>query len=269
MKHAIINGRIFTGEEVLDDKVIIIDNGFITAVLNEPPADATIIDLEGKNISAGFLDIQINGGQKFYFSQQPTEETLHDICDSSLLYGTTFTLPCLISSSHENILKAIETVGNFMQKHGKGVLGMHLEGPFINPKKRGAHVASIIRKPTNGELKEIIKVGKGIIKVITVAPECFTDEQINLLQDAGIVLSAGHSTLTCKQAQYYFSKGIKMVTHLFNAMTQFGHREPGLVGAALENEQVYTPIILDGAHCDYAAAKLISIIPLFSLATPA
>ncbi|MEO7048037.1 MAG: N-acetylglucosamine-6-phosphate deacetylase, partial [Ferruginibacter sp.] len=210
MKHAIVNGRIFTGENIIDDKVIIINSSFVTAIQNELPADAKIIDLEGKNISAGFLDIQINGGQKFYFSQQPTEETLHDICDSSLLYGTTFTLPCLISSSHENILKAIETVGNFMQKHGKGVLGMHLEGPFINPKKRGAHVASIIRKPTNAELEEIIKVGKGIIKVMTVAPECFTDDQLEMLIDTDIVLSAGHSDMDYEQAQYYFSKGISL-----------------------------------------------------------
>ncbi|MEO7043971.1 MAG: N-acetylglucosamine-6-phosphate deacetylase [Ferruginibacter sp.] len=256
MKHAITNGRIFTGEKVIEDKVIIIENGFITAIQNELPADATITDLDGKNISTGFLDIQINGGQKFYFSQQPTEETLHDICDSSLLYGTTFTLPCLISSSHENILKAIETVGSFMQKHGKGVLGMHLEGPFINPKKRGAHVASIIRKPTDTELEEIVKVGKGIIKVMTVAPECFTDDQLEMLMDNDIVLSAGHSDMDYDQAQYYFSKGISLVTHLYNAMNQMGHRSPGLVGAALNNSNVYTPIILDGAHCHYAAARI-------------
>lgn len=256
MKHAITNGRIFTGEKIVEDKVIIIEDGFITAIQNELPADAEIIDLERENISAGFLDIQINGGQKFYFSQQPTEETLHDICDSSLLYATSFTLPCLISSSHENILKAIETVGNFMQKHGKGVLGMHLEGPFINPKKRGAHVASIIRKPTDAELQEIVKHGKGIIKVMTVAPECFTDEQLEMLIDSGIILSAGHSDMDYEQSQYYFSKGISLVTHLYNAMNQMGHRSPGLVGAALDNNNVYTPIILDGAHCHYAAARI-------------
>ena len=256
MKHAIINGRIFTGEKIIEDKIIIIEDGFITAIQNELPADAEIVDIERKNISAGFLDIQINGGQKLYFSQQPTEEALHDICDSSLLYGTTFTLPCLISSSHENILKAIETVGNFMQVHGRGVLGMHLEGPFINPKKRGAHVESIIRKPTNEELREIVHYGKGIIKVMTVAPECFSDEQLQLLMENGIILSAGHSNMNYEQSQYYFAKGIPLVTHLYNAMNQMEHRSPGLVGAALDNSNVYTPIILDGAHCHYAAARI-------------
>lgn len=92
--------------------------------------------------------------------------------------------------------------------------------------------------------------------MITIAPECFTDEQLNMLLENDIQISIGHSTITHKEAQLYFSKGIKLVTHLFNAMTQFGHREPGLVGATLENENVFAPVILDGAHCDYAAAKL-------------
>lgn len=256
MIHAIINGQIFTGEKIETGKAIIIENGVIKALQNEIPANAKLTDLAGKNIAAGFLDIQINGGQKYYFSQQPTEETLHDICDSSLQFATTYTLPCLISSTQPNILKAIDTVGNFMQRHGKGVLGMHLEGPYLNPQKKGAHVASIIRKPTDKELKEIINAGKDIIKVMTVAPECFTDEQLQMLIDNGIVLSAGHTDMDYEQAQYYFAKGIKLVTHLYNAMNQMGHRSPGLVGAALDNDEVYTPIILDGAHCHYAAARI-------------
>ena len=91
---------------------------------------------------------------------------------------------------------------------------------------------------------------------MTVAPECFTDEQLLMLQENGIILSAGHSVINCKEAQYYFSKGITLVTHLYNAMTQFGHREPGLVGATLQNDNVYAPIIMDGQHCDYVAAQV-------------
>jgi N-acetylglucosamine-6-phosphate deacetylase len=91
---------------------------------------------------------------------------------------------------------------------------------------------------------------------MTVAPECFTDDQLEMLMDSGIILSAGHSDMDYEQAQYYFSKGISLVTHLYNAMNQMGHRSPGLVGAALDNSNVYTPIILDGAHCHYAAARI-------------
>jgi len=256
MKQAIINTTVHTGDEIITNGVIIIENGKIISVQKDIPNDLETIDLKGKHISAGFIDIQINGGEQLYFSQTPTEEAIQDIYDASLKYGTTQVLPCLISSSHETILQGIEAVRNYRDKHKNGVIGMHLEGPFLNPLKRGAHSIDQVRKPTNVELEEIIRLGKDVIKVITIAPECFTDEQLNMLLESDIVISIGHSTVTHKEAQVYFSKGIKLVTHLFNAMTQFGHREPGLVGATLENENVFAPVILDGAHCDYAAAKL-------------
>lgn len=256
MKQAIINATVHTGNEIITNGVINIENGIILSVQKETPNDIETIDLKGKHIAAGFIDIQINGGEKLYFSQTPTEETIQDIYDTSLQYGTTHILPCLISSSRETIINGIEAVRSYMKKHSNGVIGMHLEGPFLNPLKRGAHPIDQVRKPTNEELEEIIRLGKDVIKVITIAPECFTEQQLNMLIKSGIVISIGHSTVTHKEAQVYFSKGIKLVTHLFNAMTQFGHREPGLVGATLENENVYAPVILDGAHCDYAAAKL-------------
>lgn len=256
MKQAIINSTVHTGDEILTNGVVIIENGVILSVQKEIPNDIETIDLRGKHIAAGFIDIQINGGERFYFSQTPTEEAIQDLYDSSLKYGTTHVLPCLISSSNETILQGIEAVRNYRNKHHNGVIGMHLEGPFLNPLKRGAHPVDQVRKPTNAELEEIIRLGKGVIKIMTIAPECFTDEQLNMLLESDINISIGHSTITHKEAQNYFSKGITLVTHLFNAMTQFGHREPGLVGAALENENVCTPVILDGAHCDYTAAKL-------------
>ena len=157
---------------------------------------------------------------------------------------------------NQKILEAIEAVKKFMSTHNKGVLGMHLEGPFINPEKRGAHNKDVIRKPSNAELEEIIRYGKGVIKVMTIAPEQFTDEQLEMLLESGIILSAGHSATSYEQAQYYFNKGIHLVTHLYNAMTQMGHRNPGTVGAVFDNDEVYAPIILDGAHCDYAAARI-------------
>ena len=256
MKQAIINAVVHTGDEIIDNGVIIIKNGIIESIEKEIPSENQLIDLKGKHIAAGFIDIQINGGEQFYFSQFPNEETIQDINDSSLKYGTTHTLPCLISSSNETILQGIEAIRNYKAKYKNGVLGMHLEGPFLNPLKRGAHSLNQVRKPSTKELEEIIRYGKDVIKVITIAPECFTDNQLDLLLESGIVISAGHSNMTYEQAQYYFSKGIKLVTHLYNAMTQFGHREPGLVGATFANESVYAPVILDGAHCDYAAARI-------------
>jgi N-acetylglucosamine-6-phosphate deacetylase len=257
MTQAITNCTIYSGNSVFKKQTVVVENGVIKAVHESIPGDATVIDLGGRSLAPGLIDIQINGGHQFYFSQQPTIETLHDITDSSLLYGTTHTLPCLISSRKEKIFIAIDAVRAFMQQHpAKGVLGMHLEGPFLNPEKCGAHNKGIIRKPTDEELQEIIEYGKGVIKMITIAPECFTDKQLQYLFDSGIIVSAGHSTMDYESAQAYFKKGFNLVTHLFNAMPPLSHREPGLAGAAMDNEEVYTPIILDGAHCHYAMARL-------------
>jgi N-acetylglucosamine-6-phosphate deacetylase len=257
MQTAIVNCRVFSGDQILEGMAILNQDGLIKSLGKEIPPGADVIDLGGSNIAPGFIDIQVNGGESHYFSDLPTVDTLHDICDSSLRYGTTHVLPCLISSPREKIMAAIEAVKEFMRLYpNKGVLGMHLEGPFINPGKRGAHSLSAIRKPTTMELEEIIRFGKGVIRVMTVAPEMFTDEQLELLQSNGIVLSAGHSLMGYEHAQYYFGRGIKLVTHLYNAMTQMGHREPGMVGAIFDNDDVYAPIILDGAHCHYAAARI-------------
>ena len=260
MQTVIVNATIHTGTQVLENHTITVENRAIKAIEpidNFGHENAHTIDLAGKHIAAGFIDTHINGGEKFYFTQYPTEETIQDIYESSLALGTTHVLPCLITSPTENILKGIEATRSFMQKNpDSGVLGMHLEGPFLNLAKRGAHLAAYVRKPTNSELEEIIKYGKDVIKIMTIAAENFTDEQLDMLLDSGIKLSLGHSNATYKQAHYAYKKGISLCTHLYNAMTQMGHREPGVVGATFDNPDVYAPIILDGFHCDYAAARI-------------
>jgi len=255
MATVIANGRIFTGENVIEGQHILVNEGKIIGIVNESPADMNVIDLGGQNIAPGFIDIQINGGREKYFSHTPDAETLTDIYHTCCEYATLHILPTLISSPLEVILKAIDTVREF-RKSCPGVLGIHIEGPFFNSTKRGAHHPAIIRKPTNEELEIIISHGKDVIKVMTIAPEIFSDDQIDMLLESGIVLSAGHSEMTYDQAQYYFDKGIHLVTHLYNAMTQMGHRECGTVGAVFDNEQVFAPLILDGGHCHYAAARV-------------
>ncbi|PLK45473.1 N-acetylglucosamine-6-phosphate deacetylase [Emticicia sp. TH156] len=260
MQTVIAHATIHTGTQVLQNHTLIIENGVVQAI---QPVDsfghekARTIDLAGRHIAPGFIDTHINGGEKHYFTQYPTEATIQDIYEASLALGTTHVLPCLITSPTENILKGIEATRNFMQKNpDAGVLGMHLEGPFLNMAKRGAHLAAYIRKPTNSELEEIISYGKDVIKIMTIAAENFTDEQLEMLLDSGIRLSLGHSNASYKQAHYAYRKGISLCTHLYNAMTQMGHREPGVVGATFDNPDVYAPIILDGYHCDYAAARI-------------
>ncbi|TLU99165.1 N-acetylglucosamine-6-phosphate deacetylase [Dyadobacter luticola] len=246
--------RVYTGKEVLKNQRIQILDGKIAGMeYAEPDAGTTKV----ANLAPGFFDAHINGGEKYYFTERADEEAIDDIYQASVNTGTAYVLPTLITSPHENILKGIEATKNYIAKNPKaGVPGMHLEGPFLNPIKRGAHLTAFVRKPTNSELEEIIRYGKDVIKLITIAPEMFTEDQIQMLLDSGITVSAGHSNATYDEAAKAFSQGINLVTHLYNAMSAFGHRQPGLVGATFDSPNVYAPIIIDGVHCDFAAASV-------------
>ncbi|MFB0944761.1 MAG: N-acetylglucosamine-6-phosphate deacetylase [Spirosomataceae bacterium] len=250
----ILAKRLYGNNQIKENKVIQCVNGKIVTIkdFKNQSVDSTF-----DNLTAALFDTHINGGFKHYFTQFPTVETVKDIADASRETGTAYCLPTLITSSLENILKGIEAVRVYQSENSQGgVVGMHLEGPFLNVKKRGAHLAKYVRKPTDEELDTILKHGEGIIKLMTIAPENFTDSQLSKLIDSGIAISVGHSDATYAQAKHAFSKGIHLVTHLYNAMSGLHHREPGVVGAALEDELVYAPIILDGHHCDFGAAKV-------------
>lgn len=254
MSRQIFSKRVFTGDAVLHDQLISVDNGIITKL--EPGTPSSGIT-RFENLCPGLIDLQINGGEQFYFTQHPTGEAVADIDRSFTALGTAYTLPTLVTSPMDNILRGIESIRNYrLNNPGTGVLGMHLEGPFINPAKRGAHILKYIQKPTTGAIEELIKYGRGIIKLITIAPEVFTRDQIELLLHSGITVSAGHSNATYAEAMTGFNAGINAVTHLYNAMSPFEHRNPGLVGATFDAEKVYAPVILDGLHCDFVAARI-------------
>ncbi|MGZ3755981.1 MAG: N-acetylglucosamine-6-phosphate deacetylase [Mucilaginibacter sp.] len=246
--------KVYTAGTVLENQLIHCFNGKITKIEStDPPSSIRRVE----NLSAGFIDIHINGGEQFYFTQYPIVDTVKDIDQSFNTLGTAYTLPTLVTSSLENILQGIEAVKIYMASHPQsGVLGMHLEGPFLNPVKRGAHMAKYVRRPTDTELAEIISHGRDIIKIITIAPEMFEREQIEMLLDSGITVSAGHSNATYQEASASFAQGIKLCTHLYNAMSPLQHRKPGLVGAVFNTDSVYAPIIPDGLHCDFEAAEI-------------
>ncbi len=153
------------------------------------------------------------------------------------------------------MLKAIEASKEYQRLGGKGLIGLHLEGPYFNPIKKGAHVEKYVRKPTVSELNILLEAGKSIITYITFAPEMIDDECLNLLLNSGIPLSAGHSDATYDQAMAAFEKGINRVTHLFNAMSQFQSRAPGLVGAAYDSN-VNASIVADGIHVDFNSIRI-------------
>lgn len=257
MNKAIANCKIYTGKDVIEDKVILVKDGVVVSVQSYIPDEYTVIDLQDKSIAPGLIDIQVNGGEQIYFSQYPDERALFDMSVACRKYGTCFFLPTLISSPQKKILDAIDNVRDFIRQYpDKGVLGMHLEGPFISPEKRGTHSVHTVRKATDREIEEIAFYGKGIVKIMTIAPEMMTDVQMEILQKNGIILSIGHSNINYEDAQRYFDTGIRLVTHLYNAMSDFSHRAPNLVGAALDNDSVYTPLILDGHHSHFSAGRI-------------
>lgn len=227
--------------------------------LSEIPSDLTcydqVIDLSGDYLAPGMIDIQLNGGYSKYFSLMPELDTLSEMTQASLEFGTPFFYATLISSPLDVVHCAIDVVRTAMRTNPY-LLGMHLEGPFLNPVRKGAHNASLLHRPSDVELLEVLEHGKDVIKLITIAPEMLTREQIELIQLSGIKVSLGHSEVGYEEAMELFDQGVNIVTHLYNAMSAFSHRAPGLVGAALLHPDVYTPLILDGRHCHWAAARL-------------
>jgi N-acetylglucosamine-6-phosphate deacetylase len=254
MEQTIFASKVYTGTTVLENQLISSSNGRIVGIA---PGLGTAADLQVQNLSAGFIDTHINGGDNFHFTQESSIRGVRDIEDGALALGTAFTLPSLITSPIENIVQGIQAIADYRDADpDSGVLGMHLEGPYLNPVKRGAHLMKYIKKPDIKELQMLLNAGKTHIRLLTIAPEMFSADQIKLLLDSGITISAGHSNATYEQAAAAFTLGIRLVTHLYNAMSPFQHRSPGLVGAALDHPEVYAPIILDDIHCDFSAASV-------------
>ncbi len=173
--------------------------------------------------------------------------------DSLVQNGTSSFLLTLATNSLAVIEKTLQVVA--ANPH-PAVLGVHLEGPFINPLKKGAHLPELIRVPDKKTIKKILDIAGGHLRMMTIAPECFDAETIDLLLDNGMVLSAGHSNADFKQALTGFEHGITAITHLFNAMPPLHHRDTGLVGAAFESDRVCASIIADGIHVDYPTVSI-------------
>ncbi len=257
MKYALTNCEVFTGESNYYNQSILIDGEFIvgTVLDSEVPSDYKVVDLNGLNVAPGFIDLQVNGGGGEFFTQSPEPSTLEAMYNAYKRYGTTHTAPTVITTFEDNIHKTLDAIKIAQRDHKWGVLGMHLEGPYINVKKKGTHNVNAIRKPSNEELQRVIDNAEGSLSIITVAPEILDLEQIAMLQEAGITVSAGHTFATYEEAMKGFENGVTMVTHLFNAMSQFSSRAPGVVGATFDTNHVYAGIIVDGMHCDYSSVR--------------
>ncbi|ENA0609261.1 N-acetylglucosamine-6-phosphate deacetylase [Enterobacter bugandensis] len=258
--YALTHGRIYTGHEILDDHAIVIADGLIERVcpLAELPPEMEQRSLNGAIISPGFIDVQLNGcgGVQFNDSAEAvTVETLEIMQKANEKSGCTSYLPTLITSSDDLMKQGIRVMREYLAKHPNQALGLHLEGPWLNMVKKGTHNPDYVRKP-DAELVDYMCANADAIAKVTLAPEMTGAEVIGKLAAAGIVVSAGHSNATQKEAKAGFRAGITFATHLYNAMPYITGREPGLVGAILDEPDVYCGIIADGLHVDYTNIRI-------------
>lgn len=248
--------RLFTGEEWKEDHAVVVDDGMVVEILPFAEVKNTEVKEAGEVMAPAFIDLQIYGANKKLLAEYPEPDALQDLVDYCRNGGAVLCLPTLATNTREVFFKAIDAVRAYWKRGGKGVPGLHLEGPWINPVKRGAHVEELVHAPEIGEVRELLEYGKGVIKMITLAPEVCGNEVISLIRSHNILLSAGHSNCSYEEAVKSFDKGIGAVTHLYNAMSPLQHREPGLAGAALHHGSVSASIIADGHHVRYEAIAI-------------
>ncbi|WNJ95520.1 N-acetylglucosamine-6-phosphate deacetylase [Vibrio ruber] len=251
---ALCHGEILTGDERLLDTAVVISKGKIHALvpMSELSEDIPRFDLHGHILSPGFIDLQLNGCGGVMFNTTPTVATLEHMHLTNLQTGTTSFLPTLISDSDNVIRQAVETTRQYMSQYQHQVLGMHLEGPYTNPVRKGIHPLQQLRQPDNDMINWLSEQAPWLKKV-TLAPEMNHSEHLRQLHKAGIVVSIGHTAATYEQANQAFEQGASFATHLYNAMTSMENgRSPGVVGAVFDRDDVYAGIIADGYHVHWA-----------------
>ena len=252
------NATLFTGETVLTNHALWLEAGQIRAVLPvaELPSGVKTRDMNGAWLVPGFVDFQLYGGSSGFLTRDGSVESLVNIRETHLQDGTTTIVPTVYSTTKARILAAVEAIRKYQAAGGKGIAGLHVEGPFLSQAKRGAHSEAMVRPPSRAELAELIEKGEGIIKVMTVAPECFDDELLDLLKTTPWAIAAGHTNATSAQMNAFFDKGFHLVTHLYNAMRPMESRELGVVGTIFDRPDVHASLIADGLHCDFGAIRI-------------
>jgi N-acetylglucosamine-6-phosphate deacetylase len=256
--YAFTNCTIYTGQQQFSDRALLIDGNQIVDLipLDQLSSQYEAIDLGGNNVAPGFIDLQLNGCGGVMFNDAIAPATLDQMHQTNLKSGTTSYLPTLITTSDQDMVSAMEVVKQYRQHNPYAVLGLHLEGPYLNPKRKGIHNEAYIRRCDRAMLDRIVSYGCETVKLITLAPEMVEAEEIRRLAEHGIVVSAGHSDATFDQALAGFDAGVRMVTHLFNAMSPWLSRSPGMVGAVFSRDEVYAGAIADGEHVHFASIQL-------------
>lgn len=258
MRKIIVNGTIFDGLQTLNEHAVIIENDRITDIVSDDLIERfaeDVYDLGGNILCAGFIDIQVNGGGGIMFNDSPSPDTLRQIFTAHRKFGTTGMLPTLITTDFSTMKTAISCVQEAISSNQDGILGIHLEGPFLSKEKKGAHDWKKFCK-LDGESIELLTSLSNGVTLLTIAPELTNVSIISELKSKGIVLAAGHSNASYDQTLAAVKEGLEGFTHLYNAMRPIESREPGMVGVALSRSNTWFGIIADGFHVHPATFKI-------------
>lgn len=251
------NGRVLLDHGFETGRAILVEDGRIAAIVADAdvPAQARSVDLGGAMLVPGFIDVQVNGGGGALFNDAPTVETIATIGAAHRRFGTTGFLPTLISDDLSVMREAVRAVDAAIEAGVPGVLGIHIEGPYLNSRRRGIHDSSKIRELDDEGFETLTGLKHGRT-LVTLAPERTTPAMIRRLAAAGVIVSAGHTNGCYADIRAALDAGLTGFTHLFNAMSPLTSREPGAVGAALEDEASWCGLIIDGRHIDPVTMRL-------------
>lgn len=254
---AIICDKIFDGEQIIKNHAVLYDGENIDSIVkvDELPEDIQSETFTSGILVPGFIDIQVNGGGGVLFNDTQTVEAISCIGRGHRSYGTTRFMPTLISDKHDKMLMAHEAAKKAILVGSLGAIGIHYEGPFLNVLKRGAHSSEMVRQIEPNDVKFLLEDFPGI-KMVTIAPECVDNAVIKALYEADVRICIGHSAATYDQTVEALKAGASCFTHLFNAMSGFSARSPGVIGAALESRDAWCGMIVDGIHVHPASLKI-------------
>ena len=254
---ALVGATVFDGEAFHDGMAVVIDGRQVRTVMPRAavPSGVEVITLAGGILAPGFIDVQVNGGGGALLNDQPSLNVVRTIAQSHRAFGTVGMLPTVITDAPDVTSAAIAAVGAARAAGLANVLGIHVEGPFLDPARKGAHDPGFIRALTPDDVKRLAQAECGKL-MLTLAPNRVPSAQIHDLVKAGVLVSLGHSDATYAEARAALAAGATSFTHLFNAMSQMTGREPGMVGAALGDQGSYIGVIADGLHVHDVSLRL-------------
>ena len=251
------NLQLISDGHIARGKAVLVTGGHITAITDEHsiPDKVKKTDLKGAFLAPGLIDLQVYGSGGKLLGEKYQAEALQQMEQDFLAQGTTGFLATIGTNTSELFEQVITAARTYRDDAKGNFWGLHLEGPFLNPERKGAHLVKHMRKATLSEVQKWMEMADGVIKMMTIAPELQDQEVINYLNDHGVILSSGHSNATYEEGKSFLNNPVKAVTHLYNAMPPMHHRNPGYIPAIFE-EKPYTSIVADGIHVDFAMVRL-------------